>query len=347
VTVLGIIAAVTPLVGRQQPALPAAIDVDRLGPQVGDPAPLFALQDQHGRTRALSSLLGPKGAMLVFYRSADWCPYCKGQLVELQRHATDLQRDGLTLVAVSYDPVPVLAAFSTRMQIGFPLLSDPGSATIKRYGILNTTIDATNPTYGIPFPGTFLIDAHGVVTSRFFETAYQERDTTTSILARLGRHLDVPIQKISAPHLAISAFTTDQVATSGTHFSLVLDIAPAPHVHVYAPGAADYKVVALTIRPMPGLVVRRATFPKADDYFFAPLKEHVAVYQKPFRILQDVMIDPSPAGTAALKEQSSLTITATLDYQACDDTVCFIPQSVPLAWTVSLRALDRVRATQP
>ena len=52
------------------------------------------------------------------------------------------------------NPVPVLAEFSARMKIGFPLLSDPGSATIKRYSILNTTVSTSNPTYGIPFPGT-------------------------------------------------------------------------------------------------------------------------------------------------------------------------------------------------
>ena len=267
--------------------------------------------------------------------------------MELQGRAADLQREGLAIVAVSYDAVPVLAEFSARMKIGFPLLSDPGSATIRRYGILNTSVDAANPTYGIPFPGTFMLDARGVVTSRFFETAYQERDTISSILVRLGGRLDVPAQKLSTPHLEITSLATDQVATPGTHFSLVLDITPAARMHVYAPGVSGYKPISLTIRSRAGLVVRSAAFPTPEDYFFEPLNEHVAVYQKPFRIVQDVMIDPSPAGMAALKDESSLTIAATLDYQACDDKLCFIPQSVPLSWTVSLRPLDRVRTKQP
>jgi AhpC/TSA family len=42
------------------------------GPPVGSPAPDFEATDQDGRTRSLSSLLGPNGALLVFYRSADW-----------------------------------------------------------------------------------------------------------------------------------------------------------------------------------------------------------------------------------------------------------------------------------
>ncbi len=57
--------------GAQPPAAPA-IEVETLGPQVGAMVPDFALPDQHGATRSLKSLMGPKGAILVFFRSADW-----------------------------------------------------------------------------------------------------------------------------------------------------------------------------------------------------------------------------------------------------------------------------------
>jgi len=45
---------------------------DRTGPATGQPAPSFTLPDQNGIERNLNSILGPKGALLVFYRSADW-----------------------------------------------------------------------------------------------------------------------------------------------------------------------------------------------------------------------------------------------------------------------------------
>ena len=48
------------------------VDVDRIGPQVGASLPDFSLRDQHGESRSLRSLLGPKGAVIVFFRSADW-----------------------------------------------------------------------------------------------------------------------------------------------------------------------------------------------------------------------------------------------------------------------------------
>ena len=50
----------------------ATPDVTKLGPLVGEKVPDFSLPDQRGRTRTLSSLMGPKGLILVFNRSADW-----------------------------------------------------------------------------------------------------------------------------------------------------------------------------------------------------------------------------------------------------------------------------------
>jgi hypothetical protein len=54
----------------QQPR--TRVDVSRLGPQVGERVPDFKLRDQTGREQTLQSILGRRGAMLVFVRSADW-----------------------------------------------------------------------------------------------------------------------------------------------------------------------------------------------------------------------------------------------------------------------------------
>jgi hypothetical protein len=54
-------------VGAQAP-----VDVSKIGPQVGAVAPAFSGPDQDGTVRSLASAAGPKGTMLVFFRSADW-----------------------------------------------------------------------------------------------------------------------------------------------------------------------------------------------------------------------------------------------------------------------------------
>ena len=51
---------------------PPTIDLDRLGPQIGAHLADFTLRDQRGEAHPLKSLLGPKGALIVFFRSADW-----------------------------------------------------------------------------------------------------------------------------------------------------------------------------------------------------------------------------------------------------------------------------------
>jgi hypothetical protein len=55
-----------------QPPGQTILDVQKLGPQVGARVPDFSLTDQNGEPHTLRSVMGPKGAMLVFFRSADW-----------------------------------------------------------------------------------------------------------------------------------------------------------------------------------------------------------------------------------------------------------------------------------
>jgi hypothetical protein len=42
------------------------------GPPVGAKMAGFELKDQEDKLQTLASILGPKGAIILFYRSADW-----------------------------------------------------------------------------------------------------------------------------------------------------------------------------------------------------------------------------------------------------------------------------------
>lgn len=324
---------------------PARIDLAKLGPQVGERVPEFRLVDQHGAARTLDSIMGPKGAMLVFSRSVDWCPYCKTQVVELQRRADDLKRQGLGLAVVTYDSAALHAEFSRRREITLPLLSDAGSATIRSFGILNTTVEKQSPNYGIPFPGTFVLDRKGVVTARFFEDAYQERNTVANIMLKLdATSLERPATRVTTDHLKVTTYASDDVVAPGSLFSLVLDVEPSANMHVYAPGADGYKIIGLELDPNPLLISRPTSYPKSDIYFFKPLNEKVPVYQKPFRLMQELTVSASRDDRAAVGKLETLTISGRLNYQACDDKVCFMPASVPVSYTVKIRQLDTERA---
>jgi hypothetical protein len=69
---LGLFAAFTLAVAGLAGQAPAAPDTSKIGPQVGATVPAFEGTDQFGAPRTLASTYGPKGAMLVFFRSADW-----------------------------------------------------------------------------------------------------------------------------------------------------------------------------------------------------------------------------------------------------------------------------------
>lgn len=324
------------------------IDLTRLGPKVGETVPDFRLQDGAGKWWTRDAIVGHQGAMLVFSRSADWCPYCKTQMVELQSRLGELKSKGLGLAVITYDSPAILADFSRRRGITFPLLSDPGSETIKTFGILNTTVDQNSTNFGIPFPGTFMINRQGVVTARFFEDAYQERTTVSNILLKLGGNSTATHAKhITTDHLEALTYATDDVIAPGSLFSLAIDIRPRPGMHVYAPGAASYRVVALKLAPDPRLLLREIKYPPSEIYFFKPLNERVPVYQSPFRLVQELSLNSSREARAALAGSDTVTIRGALEYQACDDKICYVPVSVPVTYTLKLRQLDTERANVP
>jgi DsbC/DsbD-like thiol-disulfide interchange protein len=263
--------------------------------------------------------------------------------VQLQRSLPELKSQGLGIAAISYDPPATLKAFADQHGITFPLLSDTGSDTIKRYTLLNAS--ATGRMAGIPYPGTFVLDAKGVVVSRAFEESYTERATAASLLARVqkpGPGAAGTWETAETPHLKVIASASDAAIAPGARFSLMVDVIPKPKMHVYSPEQKDYIPISLSFDAKEGLTIHAPRFPKPEKLFFKPLEETQLVFSKPFRIVQEVTLPV----TAATRERASaagatLAITATLRYQACDDAICYLPVNVPLRWTIGLKPLER------
>ena len=96
--------------------------------------------------------------------------------------------------------------------------------------------------------------------------------------------------------------------------------------------------------PVPYVRFEPVEFPASEIYHFEPLDERVPVYQQPFMLLQEAVVSGTPEAAEALAEIDAMTLTGTLDYQACNDELCFDPVSVPLSFTLDLDLLDRQRA---
>jgi len=261
--------------------------------------------------------------------------------VELQSRYADITKQGLGLIAITYDVPETLKKFSDSRGITFPMITDRGSAIIKQYGLLNDTMDPKSRFYGVPHPGTFIVDRKGVVLSRFFEDAYQERYTAATILSTIGADVGGGSMSANTMHLTMTASISDTVAAPGERLSVTVNVTPKPGMHLYAPGKHDYQVVQLTLDPQPWLRPQAAVYPASEIYHFKPLDERVEVFMKPFRLRRDLTLLATPEAQKLLGSLSSVTITGAFEYQACDDKVCFNPARVPLSFAVSIKELDR------
>lgn len=160
-----------------------------IGPAVGAALPhALTAQDQEGTSQSYTSLVGEKGAVLVFYRSADWCPFCQMQLIDLNLHAKEKAAAlGYTLIGISYDPVADLAKFSKKWSIGFPLLSDEGSHIIDAFGIRNDSrYKEGDRAWGVPYPMLVITDTNGTVQAKLMRESYRERPEPEVLLETLG-----------------------------------------------------------------------------------------------------------------------------------------------------------------
>ena len=133
------------------------------------------------------------------------------------------------------------------------------------------------------------------------------------------------------PHLTMATSASVASARPGSTLQLFVDVIPDPKIHVYAPGAKDYLPIALEITSAGGAAIGKLTYPKAQDLYFEPTKEHIPVFSAPFRLVQDVTLSRS------MKTGTSATLTGVLKYQACDDKVCYNPVTAPVSWTVAIK----------
>jgi Thiol:disulfide interchange protein DsbD, N-terminal len=148
--------------------------------------------------------------------------------------------------------------------------------------------------------------------------------------------------RIETNHLVAIASVSQPVVAPGTRLSLFLEVTPKPKMHVYAPEQKTYIPISVKLDGGDSFKAHPPVFPKPETFLFVPLNENQLVYSKPFRIVQDVTV----ASTAAMRARAraadaTLTIKATMRYQACDDEVCYVPKEVAVSWTTKLQGLGK------
>ena len=265
--------------------------------------------------------------------------------MELQQNLEKLRERGLGLAAVSYDSAAVLKDFAERKGITYPLLSDADSQVIRSYGLLNESVAKDSPQFGIPYPGTFILDKGGVVTQKYFESDFRQRYTASEILVRqYGEAAGAASQVIETKHLRLTSSSSLATVHWGQRLALVADIELKPGMHVYAPGVAGYIPIEFKLAASPAFQEHGPAYPAAHKLHLKAIGETVPVFQGHFRVAEDVTIGPDAQVKPVLGPTGDLAVEGALRYQACDAKVCYPPQTVPLRWTLHYEALDRQRA---
>ena len=130
-------------------------------------------------------------------------------------------------------------------------------------------------------------------------------------------------------HAAVQASPADVSGKAGLKLMLFVDVTPKPGIHVYAPGNEFYIPITVKLNPQADVKAGKLAYPKSELAMIAD--EKVSVFQKPFRLTQEVTVDKSA------KAGSNLVVAGMVNYQACDDKVCFPPESAPVSWTIAVK----------
>ncbi|MEM1088170.1 MAG: peroxiredoxin family protein [Pseudomonadota bacterium] len=155
-----------------------------IGPDIGSTAPPITATLTDGSAVDLSGLTGTEGAVLVFSRSLDWCPFCKTQANDLEAIADDLAAAGYPLSLITYDSTDILSAYAEAEGLSYRLLSDSDSAVIDGFNLRNADVPADSRFAGIPHPAVVFVSTDGIVEAVLREDGYRTRPSNESILAQ-------------------------------------------------------------------------------------------------------------------------------------------------------------------
>jgi hypothetical protein len=258
--------------------------------------------------------------------------------VQLQQHLAEFEAADIALFCILNDPQATLAEFTAEHGITYPVLSDPGSEVIRRFGILNTLVRPDEPVYGIPFPGSYLTDAQGVVTAKIFHQRYQVRDTAESVLHRyFGADLDparYPSAREASPGVRVDAVLATEEFTFQRRALLFVRLDLDDGLHVYGPPVPEgYFGTDVTVSGPEGLIVERAQLPPTRPLRVEELGETFNVFEGDVEIVVPLI--------ANLRDVERIPFDVTVSYQACDDRQCFIPQRKTLHFDVPLSGMVR------
>ena len=185
-----------------------------------------------------------------------------------------------------------------------------------------------------------------MVVSKHFEEDYAERYTAAAFLLReFQTAAGASVRESETRHLKLRAWASNPRVWAGATIALVLEVELKPGLHVYAPGVQpSYIPVQWSITNTKAWLASPARFPPSRRLHLEAIQEIVPVFENRFRLTRELKIGHVPQLREALGQSRDVRVEGSFRYQACDDKLCYPPQTVPLEWSLPLVDLDRQRA---
>ena len=244
---------------------------------------------------------------------------------------------GVRVYALSYDEADALSDFRKAHRITYALLSDPDSEVIRKFGILNTLIKSDDhPWFGIPYPGTYVVDGIGTITHKFFDSNLAVRAGPEQLL-RAVRGEAVPTSSVGDEtaepgEVTMQVFLDGKSLTPTVQRDLVVRFDVPEGRHVYAePAPAGSVAVEVTLDANDRIVQRPLVRPASKPHTLAGTSESFPVHHGEFEVRLPLTVNGLVQGDDG---STSLTLSGTVRWQACDDEVCDIPVARSFQLTV-------------
>lgn len=261
--------------------------------------------------------------------------------MELQSKIEDFAAAGINVFSLSYDEQDALADFRDAYDITYTLLSDPESKVIRQFGILNTLIgEDDHPWFGIPFPGTYVVNNEGFISHKFFENNLQLRVGPEMLLrAAQGEAIEHSKTDREPP-----AETTWDVYLDGDRLaaSVLKDLVARIEVpngrHLYAdPAPVGNVPVGLVLDEDPQIVTRDVVKPESESVTLGGTGEVIQVYADAMELRLPISVN-ADLGRAET-EPREITLAGELHWQTCDDQVCDLPRRERFKLTIPLASV--------
>ncbi|MFP6804740.1 MAG: redoxin domain-containing protein [Pseudomonadales bacterium] len=258
------------------------------------------------------------------------------QLVELQRALTRFADASIKLYAISYDDVEALTAFAAEQKITFPLLSDVHSRVIKEYGILNDRVQPGDAMlYGIPFPGSYVMDENGIVVAKFFHQSYKMRTSPEILIdAALGQvtlYGDEPSVEVEQEEIAITASLHGGPLKQGALRHIIVRFELPDGLHIYDdPVPKGMVALDIEVSGPKGLIIEPMLKPPTSRLRLEALDLDLNVWSKTVDLQVPIWATSELASECRSLQEHSTRINIKLKYQACDDETCLLPQTSEL-----------------